>query len=292
MTDQPIQPAYPQRSRPMVRSAPRQGAPRFVEDENRSQPTERKIGFVASLDKPMMIMVFLLLVVGAMMIFSTTFDGSSATRGSPTAFFVEEHLRNVVMGVAAMAFFSFIDYRFWKRFAIWLLLITIAALIAVLLFGDDTFGARRSLIGGRFQPGELAEFTIVVYLSAWLGSKTTKPRSFAFGLIPFGVLISIIAGLIILQPDLSSAAVIILTAGRDVFPRRCAGLASHLNWYLYSSGRLACRPEPTLCSESCGRLSGSGQQSYRSGLSYPTSDYLLCEWGMVWRWLGAKYTED
>jgi cell division protein FtsW len=85
-------------------------------------------------------------------------------------------------------------------------------LVAVLIFGDDTFGARRSLIGGRFQPGELAEFTIVVYLAAWLGAKNARVQSIAFGLIPFGIIVGLVAGLVALQPDLSSSAIIGLTA--------------------------------------------------------------------------------
>jgi cell division protein FtsW len=180
------------------------------QDVSRSTPS--RVSFFTTLDKPLVAIVSLLVIIGSMMIFSTTFDWSNASRGSATAIFVEDHLRNVVLSMIALSIFSIVDYRFWKQFAIWLLLITIGALIAVLLFGDDTFGARRSLIGGRFQPGELAEFTIVVYMAAWLGSKNTKVDSFLFGFIPFGIVVGIITYLITQQPDLSSAAVIVMTA--------------------------------------------------------------------------------
>lgn len=180
------------------------------QEVNRS--IERRRNFIASLDKPLVAIVGLLVIIGSLMIFSTTFDWSNATRGTATAIFVEDHLRNVILSLIGLVFFAIVDYRFWKRFAIWLLLITIGALIAVLLFGDDTFGARRSLIGGRFQPGELAEFTIVVYMAAWLGSKNTKVDSLMFGLVPFIVVVGIITWLITQQPDLSSAAVIAMTA--------------------------------------------------------------------------------
>ncbi len=176
------------------------------------RPTTSRLSFITTLDKPLIAIVSLLVVIGSMMIFSTTFDWSNATRGSATAIFVEDHLRNVVMAMVGLIIFSIADYRFWKQFAIWLLLITIGALIAVLLFGDDTFGARRSLIGGRFQPGELAEFTIIVYMAAWLGSKNTKVNSFIFGFIPFAVVVGLITVFIVGQPDLSSAAVIVMTA--------------------------------------------------------------------------------
>ena len=201
MTDQPLTPIYGNRRR-SNRSSARVSQPVFEGD----RPAEKNRRFLASLDKPFLTIVGLLLVTGTMMVFSTTFDWAGRT-------FFEDHIRNLVLGLGAMTFFAFIDYRFWKRFSIWLLLVTVGALVAVLFFGDDTFGARRSLVGGRFQPGELAEFTIVVYMAAWLGSKRTKIQSIPFGLIPFGVLVGIIAGLVALQPDLSSSAVIILTAG-------------------------------------------------------------------------------
>lgn len=175
-------------------------------------PSERQAGFLATLDKPLLVIVGLLLAIGMMMVYSTTFDWSYQSRGSDTAIFVQDHLRNVGLGMLALLFFARIDYRFWKRFAVVLLLVTLAALVAVLLFGDNTFGARRALIAGRFQPGELAEFTIVVYMAAWLGARNTRVNSFFFGLLPFGVLLLLLVLPIILQPDISSAAIIVITA--------------------------------------------------------------------------------
>jgi len=212
MADQTYDDARRRRMRRNARQRPTRNSPATpIEDSKRTQPKRRS--FIATIDKPLVAIVGLLLVIGSMMIFSTTFDWSNASRGSATAIFVEDHLRNVVLAVIALVFFAVVDYRFWKRFAIWLLLFTIGTLIAVLLFGDDTFGARRSLIGGRFQPGELAEFTIVVYMAAWLGSKNTKVKSFIFGFVPFSIVVAIITYLIVRQPDLSSAAVIAMTAG-------------------------------------------------------------------------------
>lgn len=205
MTDQPVY--GDSQNRPRTRPTPREAMPPV----EAARP-EAKAGFLATLDKPMMIIVVILMVIGAGMIYSTTFDYSYQTRGSNIAFFMEQHVVNVVIGTVALIFFAVIDYRFWRRFAVLLLLICIAALVAVAVFGDDTFGARRSLIGGRFQPGELSEFTIVVYMAAWLGSKNARPHSIAFGLIPFGVIVGLIAGLLAIQPDLSTAIIAGATA--------------------------------------------------------------------------------
>ena len=168
---------------------------------------------LASLDKPLVAVVVLLLAIGSLMVFSSTWDWSNKTYGSATGFFVEEHLRNVALAALALIFFATIDYRFWKRFALWLLVVTIVLLVAVRLFGEVRFGAQRSFTGGRFQPGELAEFATVLYMAAWLGSKNTRVDSFFFGLIPFLLVVGTLSGLIVSQPDLSSAAIVALTAG-------------------------------------------------------------------------------
>lgn len=169
--------------------------------------------FLATLDKPMVAVVILLLAIGSLMVFSSTWDWSNKTYGTATGFFIEEHARNVVLSTLMLVIFAAIDYRFWKKFAFWLLLVTIVLLVAVRLFGEVRFGAQRSFSGGRFQPGELAEFATVLYMAAWLGSKNARVDSFFFGLIPFLIVVGTLSGLIVSQPDLSSAAIVALTAG-------------------------------------------------------------------------------
>ncbi len=173
--------------------------------------------FSNTFDRPLIAIVLLLLIIGSLMVFSATFDWSRETYGTASGFFVEEHLRNVAWAIWWMLFFALVDYRFWKRFAIWLLLFTLVALVAVLFVGEEVFGARRSFSAGRFQPGELAEFAIVLYLAAWLGSKRTQVASFLFGLLPFLLVVGVVGFLIVQQPDLSSAAIVVLTAGAMYF---------------------------------------------------------------------------
>ncbi len=175
-------------------------------------PAERKRGLLASLDFYLLVIVGIFLAIGLMMVYSTTFDWSYQRFGSETLVFMQ-HVRNTGIAIVVMALMAIIDYRIWRRLAVVLLLITIGALIAVLLFGDDAFGARRSLINGSFQPGELAELIMVLYLAAWLSSRRTQIQSLTYGLIPFAVLVGIVAVLILRQPDISTAATIVAVAG-------------------------------------------------------------------------------
>ncbi len=191
-----------------VRSTPR-STPRVTPAE----PVDTRRRWFATLDGYLMLVTGILLAVGLMMVYSTTFDLSYQIYGDQTVIFMR-HLRNMGVALLFLVLLAFINYRIWRRLAVLMLLGTIGALVAVLLFGDNTLlDARRALVNGSFQPGELAELTTVIYMAAWLGSRRTQIRSVAYGLIPFAVLVGIVAGLVLMQPDISTAATIVVVAG-------------------------------------------------------------------------------
>jgi cell division protein FtsW len=194
---------------PIIKTQPRRAVTPTLER------TARR-GLFSHIDLPLLLMVLMLLAVGAMMVYSTTFFWSYETTGSESTIFLQ-HVRNLFIGAVLMTITVFIDYRIWKRFALLLLLFTVASLIAVLLFGDGAFGARRAFIQGSYQPGELAELMIVIYMAAWLGSKRSKVASFWRGLLPFGMIVSVIVALVVLQPDISTAATIFIVSGLMFF---------------------------------------------------------------------------
>ncbi len=190
--------------------APRGAALPLPVSEER--PQGRLRSYIATLDKPLVVVVGILLAIGMMMVYSTTFFWSFVDFGSETAILVRQ-VQFVGIGLVIATVLSLIDYRVIRHFAVWIILLAISLLVAVLLFGDRTFGATRSLIGGSLQPGEFAELAMVVYLAAWMSSKRTKIQSVFYGLIPFATLIGIVGLLVMLQPDLSTAAVIFATSG-------------------------------------------------------------------------------
>ena len=190
--------------RPAIRGTARASA------EVGALPTERKLTFWRTLDKPLLVIVGMLLMAGIVMVFSATFDWSLVEFGSETAVLLQ-HARNVGIGLAVMVIFSALDVRLVRRFSVMIMLLAISFLIAVLIFGDDTFGARRALIAGRFQPGEFSELAMIIYMSAWLSSKKRRVSSFTAGLLPFILLVTVVIGLVVLQPDFSTALVILIS---------------------------------------------------------------------------------
>lgn len=219
MTDQPLPPQFiDEPAEPIVRPLrpARSATTTMPAPQVTTRPNDRAVSFWGTLDKPLMIIVGVLLSIGLIMVYSTTFYWSDSLLGGPTVK-VMEQARNVAIGIAAAVAVVIFDYRRIRRLAVVILLVSVASLVGVLLLGDTVFNARRSLIAGRFQPGEFAELAIIIYMAAWLGSKNARVRSLTYGLIPYAVLVGIVCGLVMLQPDLSTAMVIFVVCGALFF---------------------------------------------------------------------------
>lgn len=126
----------------------------------------------------------------------------------------------LVVGVLAWLLFQAIDYRFWKKIAPFLLFFTFGVLLLVFLpgIGHGLKGATRWLDLGfvTIQPSEIAKLSFILYLAAWLEAR--KNNLLELKVIAWlGLLIALVAGLIILQPDMGTTVVVVLVAGVMVY---------------------------------------------------------------------------
>ncbi len=145
------------------------------------------------------------------MAYSTTFFWSQVQEGNPLAIFSKQ-LLYAGLGLVAFAIFGRLDYGLFRRFAVWVMAGCLLLLVGVILFGDDVFGARRTLLNGSVQPSELVKLGVIVYAAAWLASRRDQVQSVSNGLVPFGVIVGVVSFLIVVQPDLSTTAVIVIVA--------------------------------------------------------------------------------
>jgi len=175
-----------------------------------NQPVRKK-AFGLPVDTLLLVAIGGLTAFGLMMVYSSTFDWSYRQYGDPSTIFLRQ-VRWLALGLVLMAFAARIRYHWWRRLAVLLMIGALGALGLVLLFGSQTFGAQRSFINGSVQPSELAKLVLIIYLAVWLDSKGEKIREMGYGFIPFGVIVGVVAGLILLQPDLSAAATVVLVA--------------------------------------------------------------------------------
>ena len=152
-----------------------------------------------------------LLVIGLIMVWSVTFPPAVDLGLPDPQSFAVKQLEFAALGLVGLLILSRIDYHRWGKWAIPLMAGTVIVLI-ILLFLPDSNGARRWLFNGSFQPAEVAKFTVIVYMARWLSSKGEKLRQVTYGLLPFAIFVGGVAGLIIRQPNLSTAIIIGLCA--------------------------------------------------------------------------------
>jgi cell division protein FtsW len=158
-------------------------------------------------DVPLLLVVISLLLFGILMVYSASADYSFQVYGSPAYIFMRQ-LRWLGLGSLVMIFLAWMNYNWWKKLALPLMIATIVALVAVLIVQDFRLGSVRSLFRGSIQPSELAKFGIVIYLSVWLNNRRHFLSNIYISLIPLGVIMGIVGGLIALQPDLSAVITI------------------------------------------------------------------------------------
>ncbi|WP_343412006.1 FtsW/RodA/SpoVE family cell cycle protein [Candidatus Amarolinea dominans] len=167
---------------------------------------------VALLDYGLLVLTATLIGIGFIMIFSSSYQQSVMRFELSPTYFAQRQLQWIVVGTVAMLACALVNYHLLERYATPLLGTILLLLVAVLLFGEDIYGARRTLAGGSVQPGEAAKLIMIIYASAWLTSKGEKIKLISYGLLPFSVVLGIVAGLIILEPNLSTALLITITA--------------------------------------------------------------------------------
>ncbi|MGD2205259.1 MAG: putative peptidoglycan glycosyltransferase FtsW [Anaerolineae bacterium] len=147
-----------------------------------------------------------LIAVGLMMVYSSTFD--MGYRGfDDTAYFFKRQVRWLVIGTVAMYIASRMHYRHWMKLSIPIMALALLLLITLVVSGKG-----RLLLEKSVSPVELAKLAVIVYIGHWLASKGEQLRRLPYGLLPFTIIVGVVAGLVMAQPDISEAIVIVLVS--------------------------------------------------------------------------------
>jgi len=163
-------------------------------------------------DVPLLLVTIALLVLGLVMLYSASWDFSLGAYGDPMQMF-DRQVIWMILGVFGAFVLSRIDYHHWRKLVVLAMALTIILLISVLLLSEIRFNAKRAFIDGSVQPSELAKLISIIYLAVWLFSKRQNLKSVQLGLIPLGMILGIVGGLIYLQPDLSAAGTVLILGG-------------------------------------------------------------------------------
>lgn len=177
-----------------------------------TQPVKKPFTFKLHLDIWMAVIVFALIVVGLMFVYSASWQHSMQTF-KDVSYVLRLQIRNVVIGLGAMVALSYFRYTWYKKLLGLMVFVVLVALVLVLLQGETRNNARRTLFEGSVQPSEIAMLVLIIYLAFWLVSKQDVLNKVFFGLIPMGCILGIFAGLIAAQPDWSVVLTILILGG-------------------------------------------------------------------------------
>jgi rod shape determining protein RodA len=156
-------------------------------------------------DGPLAFAAFILACAGLMTMYSTGYD--FGTR-------FPDHARNMLLAGVIMFVVAQVPPQRLMRFAVPLYTVGVALLIAVAVFGITKKGARRWVnLGVVIQPSEILKIAMPLMLAWWFQKREGQLRPLDF--VVAGVLLLIPVGLIVKQPDLGTA-ILVMVAGLSV----------------------------------------------------------------------------
>ncbi len=199
-----------------------------MSSSHRHQPDYVYLGLIA-----------LLIVFGLVMLASAS-SVLGFQRFDDSNYFLKKQIVWVGLGLIAFFVMLKIDYRVWRKFAVPLMIATVVLLVMVFVpgIGPSLLGARRWINLGftLFQPSELAKLTFLFYLAAWFEKRDHVLGSVREGLMPFLITLGVVAGLVLLQPDLGTTLIIVLMSVIIYFSG--GGSLKHLSGLIVSGAAL------------------------------------------------------
>jgi cell division protein FtsW len=198
--------------------------------------TDSRVAFIMARKlKPDRILFFVTLALvafGVAMVFSSSAVVAKEKFGDPN-YFAFKQLLSAIFGLAVMFVVMKIDYHNYRHPAVVfsILALVLSLLLLVFLLAAQANTHRWILLPGfSVQPSELAKIALIFFLAYFLEKRRTDINSIGFTLIPAGLIVSLLAGLILLQPDLGTAISLLVVSGILLF---MAGL--DLRWIAISA---------------------------------------------------------
>ncbi|MGD8109815.1 cell division protein FtsW [Vibrio sp. TRT 21S02] len=154
-----------------------------------------------------------LMLTGLVMVTSASFPISSRLTDQPFHFMFR-HAIFLVLAISTSAIIMQVPMKRWMQYSSALLVVSVGLLVVVLVAGKSVNGASRWIPLGLFnlQPAEVAKLSLFIFMSGYLVRKNDEVRATFFGgfikpIMVFGTL----ASLLLLQPDLGTVIVMLVT---------------------------------------------------------------------------------
>ena len=164
------------------------------------------------MDRKLLAIILVLIIFGLVVLSSAGIVDGQKKFGSPYYYLTHQLLYGVIPGLAGMFILSRINYRFWKKISLFILIGALALMIMIFVptFGHGLKGATRWINLGMFsfQPSEVLKISLIIYLAAWFGNRDERTKKWSYGMLPFLIVLSFVALLLFLQPDIGTLIVV------------------------------------------------------------------------------------
>ncbi|GAB6169857.1 stage V sporulation protein E [Clostridium carnis] len=173
----------------------------------RLKKKKKKMGRI---DIAILCAVILLVCIGIIMVYSSS-SYYALYEKQNSEFFLKKELTWSFVGIIVMISTMSIDYHVYKKVTLIGMIGTLILLVAV-LFTSDTNGASRwlNIFGVSLQPSEIAKYVVVLFLAMSLDANGRKVKNFWSGVILYLGIAGVFAGLILIEPNLSIASIIMI----------------------------------------------------------------------------------
>ena len=157
-------------------------------------------------------LIFLLLAFGLIMLSSAGVVLAKTRFGDEYYFLKRQFFRGILPGMFLLWVVSRIHFSFWKKIALPFFVLALFFLLLVFIpgVGVRLLGASRWVNLGffSFQPTEMMKLALIIYLALWISNRKEKIKQVKEGLLPFVAIISLVALLIIKQPDIGTLGIV------------------------------------------------------------------------------------
>src|SRR5690625_3768834 len=161
-------------------------------------------------DYTLIITPILLASFGIVMIYSASMV-STVVDGLDSTYYLFRQLQWFVLGLIGFIFTCLFPYKKYQKMTFIIVIASFILLASVLLFGESVNRATRSisLLGFNIQPAEFVKLTLIIYLAAVYSKKQAYIDNLSKGVFPPLILSLLMVWLIIRQPDIGTAFIIL-----------------------------------------------------------------------------------
>ena len=170
-------------------------------------------------DHVLFIATILLVALSVVMVYSASAPVALQRYGRPSVFLIKQGMF-AALGLPMLWLLMKVDYRTYREpVVIWSGLGLVALGLLAVLFSPPVNNARRwfGMAGMSVQPSEFAKLAVIIFIAAILERRMHRIDEVTYSLMPIGIVVAVLVGLVLLEPDFGTSMSLVLIAAAMVF---------------------------------------------------------------------------